>query len=148
MCARYQHCCRHGDRLDNQQRRPRHPTYSIDTFMWANHQAAASSISVTWCEGDQCRCREWSKFNGRQGWRSRPCNRPTASASWHIPLKTKDIPKHSKILKDIPRTNCFFKDILRYPKKQVQKSKYPRISLTNSSKFGISWDIPNMRKKS
>ena len=31
MCARYQHCCRHRDRLDNQQRRPRHPTYSIDT---------------------------------------------------------------------------------------------------------------------
>ena len=31
----------------------------------------------------------------------------SASGSWHIPLKTKDIPKHSKILKDIPETNYF-----------------------------------------
>ena len=120
MCARYQHCCRHGDRL-YVGCRPRHPTYSIDTFMWAHHQAAASSISVTWCEGDQCRCRDWSRCDGRRGWRSRPCNRPTASASWNIPCKKKDIPE----------TKYCFLDILRYPKnksKNLHILGYPRIS--------------------
>ena len=41
----------------------------------------------------------------------------------------------------------FFRDILRYPKNQVQKSTYPGISQTNKSNCGISWDIPKITEK-
>ena len=111
VCVEVAYCCklglgmldirdiRHGGRRDSQQRRPRQCGGTRQHIHVGKSPSCRklglgvreimlqtrSWLLKTWCEEDQCRCRDCSRCDGRRGWHSGPCARRTASSSWYIP---------------------------------------------------------------